>query len=93
MLLKPIVIKTTAKNGNIWWIAYHPSCTSFEVQINDKTKNIMMGMGLMLITNKVTSIDDFLEDKEVHRNISLNFNEETLQDILGHCKGLKCNTN
>lgn len=88
---KPIVRYSLSPNGNPWWVAFHMSTVSYEVQINKKTGNVLLGMGMAHTTNDIKSVEDMIEDSEVQASIVRNFNQETLDHILRICDETRTN--
>lgn len=81
-----IVSYSLSQNGNPWWVALHMSSVTYEVQINQSTGNVLIGMGMAHSMNEKVSVEEFLEDSKLCGRIAMNFNQETLDHILAVCK-------
>ena len=82
---KAIVRYDLAVNGNPWWIALHNSGVTHEVQINFRTGNILIGMGMLHTVNSQMPVEDLVTDATLQKTIESNFNSETLEHILKVC--------
>jgi hypothetical protein len=88
---KPIISYSLSVNGNPWWVANHMSGVTYEVQINQLTGNVLIGMGIMHSINSTLTVEEVLEDGIVQGVLLMNFNQETLEHILRICNEARAN--
>lgn len=88
---KPIISYKLSPNGNPWWVANHMSGVTYEVQINELTCNVLIGMGIMHSVNTKLTVEELLEDEEIKRSLIRDFDKETQEHILRICDETRAN--
>lgn len=82
----PVIVETLSNNNNPWWVAYHESLLTFEVQINPRTKRVLIGSGPIFISSEIMPCSDLLEDKYWLEYIRTNMTKEVMDNVIKECK-------
>ena len=67
------------------------SCVAHEVQINQLTGNVLIGMGMMHSVNSKYTVEEVLENEEIQRSLIRDFDKETQEHILRICDETRLN--